>query len=96
MCVCPTDYLSLCTNSEEFVQWLTGREAYKSLGSGECICTEVMRSVHSVAPVSDATQPVFYTHHSGPMKVSTYQRNTFVMGDGQFFCTGQVSEEYNM
>lgn len=95
-CVCPTGYLSLCTRSEEFVQWLTGREAYKSLGSDE----PVHLPMHSVVPVLDTTQPVFHTHCSGLMKVFIYQRNTFVIGDGQFcaqIClTGHISEEYNV
>lgn len=51
-----------------------------------------MRSLHSVVPVLDVTHAVFlrrerlnsytrmfYTHYSGPMKVSTYQRDTFGM-----------------
>lgn len=62
------DYLSLCTHSKEFIQWLTGKETYKSLGSGEPVhlCedlegagTPVMRSLHSVVPVLDVTHTVF-------------------------------------
>ncbi len=46
-----------------------------------------MRSLHFVVPVLHATHTVFYipayTHYSGFI-VSTYQRDTFVIGGGQF------------